>query len=270
MRLALFIFCLVMTAPVCAAQRIIALAPHIVENLFAVGAGEQVVGIVEHSNYPAQASQLPLVGNHLQINIETVLALKPDLIIAWRKGNPESDLERLKTLGVTIEYSDPTTLEDIATELRWLGQLTQHEQQAEQRAAAFEAQLEALRKQYAPRSPIPAFYELWPSPLTTVAEGAWPQQFLDVCQLTNPFEDNPRQYPGVNLEQVVAVAPEIIIRPFDDARVEIAKTNWAKWTMIPAVKKQQFVWVDGDKLHRMTVRSVEALQSLCEATDAFR
>ena len=266
-------FCLLLLNlawPVAAAERIIALAPHIVENLFAIGAGDSVVGVVEHSDYPAKAQQITVVGNHLQINIEAVLALKPDLIVAWRSGNPETDIQRLAGFGIPVIYSDAHTLEDVAAELRQLGQAAGQVAAAEQLAANFEQRLTALKQHYATRQPLSVFYELWPSPLTTVAKGAWPQQFLDICHLQNPFIDHLQPYPNVAIEQVILAAPEVIIRPFDNTRTSVEQTHWEKWSTIPAVQHKQFIWVNGDRLHRMTVRALDELQQLCEASDQLR
>ncbi len=252
------------------AKRVIALAPHIVEMLFEVGAGDTIIGTTEHSDYPNAALSIPRIGNYARLNIEQVLAADPDLIIAWKTGNPSDDLARLEQLGLTIVYSQPDTLEDVAKELRYFGEITGHQQQAEQQAQLFLTRLTKIRAQYQDKSPISVFYELWPRPLTTVANLAWPQQQLDVCHASNPFVKSATDYPQINVEQVVVKAPQIIIQPSSHGMNSPDKVNWQQWPEIPAVKHNAFLIPDADKLHRMTSRSLDELALLCEKIDQFR
>ncbi|GLX79247.1 cobalamin-binding protein [Thalassotalea insulae] len=252
------------------AQRIIALAPHIVEVLFDIGAGEQIVGTTEHSDYPEAAKAIPRIGNYARLNIEQVLASDPDLIIAWRGGNPTDDLDRLEKLGLNIVYSEPESIEDVAKELQYFGQLTGHQDQAQQQAQKFLQRLQQLKQQYQDKSAISVFYELWPRPLTTVANNAWPQQQLAVCQASNPFIDSPSDYPQINVEQVVLNAPQIIIQPDSSSMKSPDSIDWQQWQAIPAVKNNAFIRPNADKLLRMTARSLDELIVLCQQIDKFR
>lgn len=252
------------------AQRIIALAPHIVENLFHIGAGERVIGTTDHSDFPEAAKRIPRIGNYARLNIEDILAADPDLIIAWKTGNPSDDLERLAKFGIRIVYSDPHTPEDVARELRHYGKLTGLQQQAEQKASAYLTRLAQIKHQYKGKRWISAFYELWPRPLTTIAANAWPQHLINICRVSNPFVQSKTDYPQINLEQVVLKNPELIIQPRSSARSVTDEINWRQWPDIPAVKYNAFVHPDENQLHRMTSRALNELTLLCQQIDEIR
>lgn len=252
------------------AKRIIALAPHIVENLYAVGAGGLIVGTTEHADFPEQANQIPRIGNYARLNIEQVLAVDPDLIIAWKSGNPSDDLARLKKLGLNIVYSQPDHLEDVAKELKYFGELTGNIALGQQKSAEFLKHLASIRANYQDKKALSVFYELWPRPLTTVANDAWPQQQLNVCQATNPFIDSETDYPQINIENVILKAPQIIIQPSSHGMNSPDNVNWQQWQDIPAVKNNAFIHPDADQLHRMTSRSLDELALLCQEIDQFR
>lgn len=250
-------------------QRIIALAPHIVELLFDVGAGDQIIAVSDHSDYPAMAEQLPSVANYAAIQLEAVLALQPDLVIAWRSGNPATDLKRLAALGIQIVYSDPKQLADVAAELRYLGQLTGHKDQAERQAQQFEQELADLRQYYHYRPPVKVFLATSTQPLSTVANQAWPQQMLELCGAENPFAGVKGDYPTVGPEQLLVAQPEIIIVPSSQMKT-VDPSSWQQFSGLPAVKKQQFLTVNADYLFRFTRRSLLGIQQLCQGIDGVR
>lgn len=250
--------------------KIIALAPHIVENLYHIGAGEMIVGTTEHADFPAAAEEIPRIGNYAKLNIEAILASQPDIIIAWKSGSPSDDIARLKQLGLRVEYSQPNSLLDVAAELRFFGELVGMSKQAEDRAQAFEQSLMAIKSRYQGGKKIKAFYELWSRPLTTVAANAWPQHMLSVCNADNPFINSETDYPQINVESVVLAMPEVIIQPSAHGDNPPDSVNWQQWQEIPAVKNNAFIYPDADKIHRMTTRSLDELNSLCQQLDKFR
>lgn len=252
------------------AKRIIALAPHIVENLYAVGAGDLIIGTTEHADYPEKANDIPRIGNYARLNIEQVLAADPDLIIAWKSGNPSDDLARLEKLGLKVVYSQPNKLEDVAKELRYFGELTGNVSKGKQKAQEFIDYLNQIKARYQTDKRISVFYELWPRPLTTVANEAWPQQQLNACQVDNPFVVSATDYPQINIEQVILKAPDVIIQPSSHGVNSPDKVNWQQWQDIPAVKNKAFLHPNADKLHRMTSRSLDELDVLCQQINEFR
>ncbi len=251
-------------------QRIIALAPHIVEMLYSIGVGDRIVGLTAHSDFPEEAKKIPLVGNYARLKIEKILAFNPDLIIAWKTGNPSDDLERLQKLGLNIVYSNPKNLSDVANELRKFGKLTGASEQADIQAKTFETGLKSLQKKYANKSPITVFYELWSNPLTTVANNAWPQQHLNVCGAINPFVNGIADYPQIGLEQVVVAHPQLIIQPMSTGEPNPDAVNWSEYKNIPATIHKQLIKPNSDKLHRMTPRLLVELEKLCLSIDKAR
>lgn len=249
---------------------IIALAPHIVEMLYAVGAGEQIIGTTDFADYPEQAKAIPRIGNYAKLQIERVIELQPDLIIAWQSGNPSDDLTRLAQLGFNIVYSEPKTFEDIAKEIRLFGKISGHQAQAQQLSDQFLTELTAIKNTYQDKKPITVFYELWSRPLTTVAKGSWPQQHLNICKASNPFEQVLSPYPQVNIEQVLQTPVDLIIQPMSINQKAKEGFNWQDWPVIPAVKNDRIIQPDADALHRMTPRSLEELTKLCSAIDRVR
>tara|TARA_R110000737_G_scaffold5329_5_gene17525 strand:+ start:151 stop:1044 length:894 start_codon:yes stop_codon:yes gene_type:complete len=250
--------------------RIIALAPHIVEMLFDIGAGEQIIATTAHADYPLAAQKIPNIGSSLRIQLERVIELQPDLIIAWKSGNPSDDLARIKQLGFNVVYSQPNSFDDVAKELRLFGQLSGHSEQAEAVASKFLSDLASIKKQYGQKKPLTGFYEVWSRPLTTIAKGSWPQQFLDICRIQNPFHQAQAQYPQVNIEQILQSNIELIIQPLSENQTDKEGYTWDKWPIIPAVKHKQIIILDADVVHRMTTRSLHALNNLCQQTEKSR
>ena len=249
---------------------IIALAPHIVEMLYDIGAGEQIIGTTTYADYPESAKKIPRIGNHARIQIERVIELQPDLIIAWKSGSPSDDLGRLAQLGFKVIYSQPNTFEDIAIELRQFAVLTGHQVEGEKIAKAFEKKLADIKKTYQNKTKIIGFYELWSRPLTTIAKGSWPQQFLTACQVTNPFEQASTPYPQISIEQVLPASVQVIIQPLSSATKARETFPWQDWPMIPAVANNHIIQPNTDAMHRMTIRSLGALKDLCQAIDNTR
>lgn len=256
-------------AQAASAQRIIALSPHLVEQLYSIGVGDKIVGTTDHADYPQQAKNIPRVGNYNQLQVEKILALKPDLILAWTDGNPPADLNKLRQFGLNVVDSNPLQLTDIAKELRVLGQHTGAVDAAEQQALLMEQGLAELRQSYSSKAKVVVFYELWQQPLSTVAQNAWPQQQLELCGATNPFATAIGDYPQVNLEHVVASQPQLIIQPVS-VNEPRALLDWSRWPAIPAVKHQQFSQPDSDLVHRTSSRMLQGVRQLCADIDKTR
>ncbi len=131
------------------AQRIVSLAPHTTELLFAVGAGKQIVGAVDYSDYPEAAKLIPRVGGYSGFDLERVVMLKPDLVVAWRSGNADAAVEKLQQLGLKVYLSEPRALDDVATNLERLAILTGHLPAGQQAAADYRSELKRLQQRYA-------------------------------------------------------------------------------------------------------------------------
>ncbi len=250
------------------AMRIVALSPHAVEMLFAIGAGEQIVATTDYADFPEAAKAIPRIGGYYGIQIERVIELNPDLVVVWDTGNRSEDIEQLTKLGYRIYGSDPKTLEGIAEELEQLGRLTGHRQQAGEVAADYRQQLATLRRDNAAKPEIKVFYQLWSEPLMTVAQNSWIQQLLEVCHGNNVFKGSSSPYPQVSMENVLLSQPEVIIKT--DEKGDGKRLDWSQWQEIPAVKMEQIYTLNADILHRATPRALEGVEAICKVLDKAR
>lgn len=245
------------------AQRIVALAPHIVENLYAIGAGEKIVGTVDYADYPAQALEIPRIGGYHGIQLEKLLALKPDLVIAWKNGNKETDLEKIEKLGIKVIYSQTDDLTKIPKQLIEFGELTGKVDEAKVVAERFSTRLDKLKAQYLGETKLDVFYQLWPEPMMSVNKNTMVHQVLSICHVNNVFADNSTDYPQISLENVIKLRPQVIILPDEKTKKKVKHTKWQKWPQIPAVKAGQFVRINADLLHRYTTRALDGVEDLC-------
>ncbi|ENX3946722.1 vitamin B12 ABC transporter substrate-binding protein BtuF [Photobacterium damselae] len=249
-------------------QRIISLSPHTTELAFATGLGDKLVAVSEYSDYPARAQKLEHVANYKGIKLERILALKPDLVLAWKGGNPPREMEKLAQLGIPIFYSNPVKLEDIANNIRLLGQYADNPSQADLSATAFQNQLELLRKKYHNEKSVSYFYQLSDQPLMTVAKGGWPNQVFALCGGKNIFADSAVPYPQVNTEQVVVRQPQVI---FGTSHSNTDLSRWQQWQgKIPAVDHHAIYRLNSDWLNRPTPRTLLAVQQVCDYLDQVR
>ncbi|GAA5216800.1 cobalamin-binding protein [Corallincola platygyrae] len=245
-------------------ERIVALSPHAVEMLFAIGAGDKIVATTEYADYPEQALSIPRIGGYHGIQLDRVLELEPDLIVVWKGGNQPGDIEQLKKLGFTIYHSEPESLEQIADEISELGDMLGHQEQAKEAATAFLERLAGLRNAYAQQPPIKVFYQLWSNPLMSISKESWIHQMIHSCGGVNVMADASTAYPQVSLEQVLLTDAEVIVRPEDHGTSKATAMIWDKWQELPAVKNKQIYSIDGDLLHRFSPRALDGMHRMCE------
>ena len=252
------------------ARRIISLAPHITELLFAAGAGDAVVGTVSYSNYPPEATRLANVGSYASLNLEEIVALQPDLVVAWKSGNSSSQLERLSGLGLPVFYSEPRRLEDIASNLQRLGRLAASEHTADAAAVHFNTHYRRLKARYSQARPVRVFYEIWHQPLMTVSGKHLISQVIKLCGGRNIFSDLTALAPTVNPEAVLAANPEVIIASGMAAQRPEWLDRWRNWPQIAAVKHRQLYFIPPDLIQRQTPRVLEGAERLCEQLEQAR
>lgn len=250
-------------------DRIIALSPHSVEILFLLGAGDKIVGTTEFADYPEAALSIPRIGNYDGIQIDRVLELESDLVIAWEGGNPAKDLERIKTLGIPLHLSKTKRLEDIPKEIQAIAKRIGYEQQGEALASEYLERLAALRNRYQDSEKVRFFYQLWSKPLRTMAAGSWINEMFRGCGGENIFDDPALDYPQVSLESVIEKQPDVIVVPTHHGG-EVAVEMWQDWPEIPAVKNEQILFFNGDLLHRFSYRTLDGMQQVCERFDELR
>ncbi len=252
------------------AQRIIALSPHAVELLYAIGAGDRIVGTVEYADYPEQAKQIPRIGNYTGIQLERVLELKPDLIIAWRTGNKDSDLKKMESLGLNLFYTHPQTIREISRDLKKLGELTGLTESANKVIDELEQKYHTITTRYKTKVPVKVFYQMWHDPIRTVGPNSWVESLIADCNGDNVFNDASSDYPLVSLESVLVKDPQVIIIPHHSGNIGAKKSIWDNWQNINAVKNDRLFVINGDILHRFTTRAIDGLEKLCEAIDSAR
>ena len=254
------------------AQRIIALSPHSVELLFALGVGERIVGTTEFADFPQAANKIERIGGYHGIQLERIMELKPDLIVAWQGGNSDEDLNQLESLGLPVYRSATKRLQHITTEISVLGDLTGTPEKAKQLIAEFNGVFDRLKADNVSKQKIRFFYQLWSSPIRTISTGSWISEMLEICGGVNIFDDPSIEYPQVSLESILLKAPQVIIIPSAHGHDngEISGLKWHEWPEIPAVKHDHIYRINGDILHRFSLRVVQATEQVCETFDHVR
>jgi len=252
------------------ARRIVSLAPHITELLFAAGAGDRVVGTVDYSDYPPAAKALPRVGGHSRLDLEAIVALKPDLVIGWESGNAPASLSRLRTMGLNVYLSEPKRIEDIAGELERIGRLAGTGAAADAAAAAFRERYARLAARYSRRPPVDVFYEIWKQPLMTVNGKQIISDAIRLCGGHNVFSQLPVLAPTVTVEAVIAANPEVIVASgIGDARPEWLD-DWKRWNTLVAVARDNLYFIPPDLIQRHTPRVLDGVERLCVHLETAR
>ncbi|MFO1221763.1 MAG: cobalamin-binding protein [Burkholderiaceae bacterium] len=252
------------------ARRVVSLAPHLTELMFAVGAGDRVVGTVEYADFPDAAKRLPRVGDSALLDLERIAALQPDLVLVWRHGNSPQQLQRLATLRLPTYASEARTLADIARTLRDLGVLAGTQAVAGQRAQQFEDAVAALRARYAGRRPLQVFYQIWSQPLITINGEHLISQVLGLCGAHNVFAGQKLLTPTVTEEAVLLADPDAIVAGWSDSYGPSPLARWRRLSALRAVRQGHLLQVDPDLLHRQSDRVVLGARELCEKLDAVR
>ncbi len=252
-----------------AAERIVSLAPHLTENLFAIGAGNSVIAVSAFSNFPPQAQQLPSVGDFQHVNVEKIISLQPDLVVAWVDGGDTTSIGQLQKFGIPVYWSKPNKIAGIVTEFNHLGKLTGKHQKAGDVIAAFNRSLASLN-QYQTREKIPVFYQVWSTPLQTLNKNTLINDVISLCGGVNVFAEALATVPQVAMEQVIAKNPEVILgsHAFDDSPAWPAA--WSEWPMISAVANQRVHSVNADWLSRHTARILLGAQEVCRYLEQAR
>ncbi len=253
-----------------AARRIVSLAPHITENLYAAGAGEYLVGAVDYSDFPEAAKRIPRVGGYSRPDLEAIVALKPDLVLTWQSGNADSVVAKLKALGLSVYQAQPDRLEDIPAGIENLGRLAGTEAPAAKAAAAFRQRLSALRRQYAGKPAVPLFYQAWHQPLLTVGGSQIISDVIRLCGGANIFAGLAAKAPSVSVEAVLAADPEAIVASGMGHDTPIGLDDWRKWKRMKAVARGNLFPISADLMQRPTPRLLDGAEALCRHLETAR
>jgi len=249
------------------AQRIVSLAPHLAEIAFAAGAGARLAGVSSFSRHPTEVRRLPVVASHGRVDIERLIALQPDLVLAWQSGNSPLQIDRLKRLGVRVFVTEVRALADIPRIVRLVGALAGSEAVAEESARQFENEIANLRGRYAAQRLVTVFLEIWHRPMLTVNGAHLISDALRVCGGRNVFAAAKTLTPLVSREEILDARPEAIVAGGFGSE---APQAWRGFEQVPAVRNRRIHAIDPDLLHGQGPRVVEGVRALCERLDLAR
>lgn len=250
------------------AGRVVSLSPGATELLFSAGAGDAVVAVSAWSDYPPEAARLPQVGDSQRLDLEAIVALAPELVVAWTDGNARTQLDRLAALGVPVFWLAPRDFDDIAGAVEALGHLTGHDALAARRAAAFRAAIDELRLRYREARPVRVFYQVWDQPLMTVNGDELISKAIALCGGRNVFADSPRLVPRVTVESVLAANPEAIVTAGRGDGGWLAR--WRRFPELTAVARDNLFLMTPSLLQRPTLRVAAGSRELCQRLEQAR
>ncbi|MDB5746068.1 MAG: cobalamin-binding protein [Massilia sp.] len=252
------------------AQRVISMSPHVTELLFAAGGGARIVGAMNYSDYPEAARKIPLIGSNSQIDLERVIAMKPDLLIVWQSGNTARQLAQLQGLGIPVFHSEPRTFEMVADSVLRFGRLLGTEAAATKAAAQFRSQVAALRARYGNRPPVTVFYQAWDNPLYTLNGEQIASDAIRLCGGRNIFEHLKTIAPQVGIEAVVQRDPEAIVGGELYTPQDRGLSIWRPDQGMTAVRRNNLFTLDEELLTRAGPRIVHGAARLCERLETAR
>ena len=236
-----------------AAKRVISLSPHATELVYAAGGGPLLVAVAQFSDYPPAARALPRIGGLGGMDRERILALQPDLVVAWASGNKPGDIRWLRSRQIPVFLSEPRSLDDIASAMEKLGELMGTVDSAQSAAQTYRLRLESACSAASRIRPKTTYYEIWPKPAMTIGGRHWLNQVLQLAGLRNVFAEQPRAILNVEAESVLARPARVIVSPFPAA----ARPSAAQ-TVIPGPAL----------LSRPGPRIPDAVRQLCQPADA--
>lgn len=250
------------------ARRIITLTPHLTELAFAAGAGAQLAGVARFSNYPEAARQLPVVGDAAQFDTESLLALKPDLVLAWKNGTPAAVVTRLESVGLPVFVLESVRLEDVARGIDAIAILAGTRKEGARARDAYNAGLRDLRARRYSGAPVRVFYEIWPQPLMTVNDAHIISDVVVLCGGANIFGALRPLTPEVSREALLAAHPEVAL---GGSSAETATGFAARWAGLPLPLGTIPVHhIAPDLIQRPTPRLLEGARLVCAHLDAVR
>ena len=251
------------------ARRIITLAPNLAELIFAAGAGEQLKAVVEYSNFPAEVAKLPRVGDAFRIDLERIIQLDPDLVIAWHSGNPQTALQKLQQLGITVWQLEITRPEQIADAVESMSRAAGTESTGVARARQLREQLAGLQQRNAKKAPLNYFYQIAARPLYTINDQHIISRSLAVCAGHKVFSELAALAPHISRESVIMANPQVMIAP-ETPGDPPALLTWQDWPQLQAVKNGHMLYLPADEISQATPRLLDSIELACKLLDEVR
>lgn len=250
------------------AHRIVSLTPGLTELVYAVGAEGSLIATVEYADYPAAAKQIPRIGDAFRVDMEKLLALKPDLVLVWTSGTPATVVEQIKLLGLRVESIEVQHLSEVSASLLRVGELTGRSAQAQQAARQFEQGIAQLRAQHAGSSLLRTFITVNRQPLYTVNGQHVLSEVLSLCGGVNVFGALNQLAPVIGVEAVLKADPEVILST--DGNLQQVRQDWRSWPQVHAVKENHVYVVSPDTTTRATPRLLQGAQEICGVLETAR
>lgn len=245
-------------------RRVVTLVPSITEMVFALGAGNRVVGVSLYSDYPTEAMVLPNVGSYVHLDLEKIVALEPDLCLAVKDGNPREAVERLEALEIPVYVVDPKNLREVMETMTALGRLLGEEESARNIVESMRRRIRAVEEKMAGVSKRPrVFFQIGVSPIVSVGRTTFAHEIITLAGGINVAEGtNP--YPRFSVEQVLGLRPDVIvISSMNRGQIyEEVRAGWLRWRGIPAVDNSRVLLVESNLFDRPTPRLVDGLEML--------
>lgn len=247
--------------------RVVSLAPSVTEILYALGAGELLVGRDSFSNYPAEAAEVPSVGTNYEPSLERILGLRPDVVFTATTANLVETVEAMERFSLSVFATRSDDLEELAETIRVVGRVVGRQDEADELLSQIERRLERVRVLREEREPVPALLVVWNDPLYVVGRETYTAELLDLAGGTNVAADAGAGFPKYSLERVLKRGPAVIlIGSHEGPEGDIdPREYWRRWPTLPAVENDRILKVDGDLVFRPGPRVVEGVWELMRA-----
>lgn len=251
------------------AERIITLAPNLAELVFAAGAGEYLKAVVEYSNFPAEVTEIPRIGDAFRIDLERIIELRPDLVIAWKSGNPQTALKKLEQLGVTVWQIEITRPGEIADAVENIAHAAGTQAVGQHTARQLRNKLADLQQQNAGKTTVEYFYQIAPRPLYTINGQHIISRSLEICGGFNIFSDLQTLAPQISRESVILADPQAMIAP-EITGSPPALDVWQDWPRLQAVQNKNMLYLPADGISQATPRLLDSIDLACKLLDEIR
>ncbi len=243
-------------------RRIVTLAPHLAELVFAAGSGDLLVGVSAYTDHPPEAARIEVVSDAFTVDQERLRLIDPDLVLAWHSGTPSHVVDELRTAGYRVEAIRTRGLDDIAAAIRHIGELTGREDAAKRVAAKFENDFKSLGNEYSDADRISVFYQVSLKPLYTINGEHYIGELIELCGGKNIFANLSELAPAVSVEAVVDRNPDVVLAGSADG--DAAFVEWRRWPHLTANRVGNYFSVNADEVTRPSLRLVAAANSICK------
>lgn len=241
--------------------RIVTLAPHLTELVFAAGADDLLVGVSAYSDFPPAAANFPVVADAFTVDQERLAMLKPDLLLAWESGTPKHVVDELRAAGYAVETIRTRRLDDVSAALERIGEVTGHPERAQAAADDFRHSIEQLRKRYSGTAKVSVFYQVSARPLYTVNGEHFIGDILSLCGGRNIFAELSDLAPSVSVEAVIDRNPEVLLAASDGSQSPFS--DWLRFETLAANRYGNRFVIESAKIARATPRLLIAASKVC-------